>query len=357
MMLAAFEKKLARQRVFVTGHSGFTGGWLCLWLKELGCDVAGLSLKPQTQPNLFEAANLSQITVSEFGDIRDFSTVRQAFEKHQPRVIFHLAAQPLVGDAFDDPCGTIATNVLGTAHVLEAARQTGSVKALVCVTTDKVYADAPQQGGYTEDNRLGGKDPYSASKACAELVAGAYAATLNARGNGVRIATARGGNIIGGGDWSATRIVPDFMRALQKNEKLMLRNPNAIRPWQHVLALVHGYLVLASHLVETAPLDLAWNFGPSLGDAQPVSALIEALSRFGDSPAIELGEGTFPETHDLQINSSKARRELNWSPPLDFNATARLTAEWYRDFMQAPKDARDIMLRQIASYRAQLGAA
>ncbi len=248
--LLDFEVPLQGKRVLVTGHTGFTGGWLVSWLKLIGCDVAGLALAPATEPSLFAAADIADGIASTLGDIRDFAIVRSAVERHRPSVIIHLAAQPLVSKSFADPIETFATNALGTAHVLEAARLTPDVKAVVCITTDKVYRDQDWVRGYREQDPLGGKDPYSASKACAELVAASYRATLAERGNGVLIANARGGNIIGGGDWSADRIVPDFVRAVTARQPINLRNPAAVRPWQHVMALVHGYLVLARASVE-----------------------------------------------------------------------------------------------------------
>ena len=210
-----FEARLRGQRVFVTGHTGFTGGWLVTWLKLLGCEVAGLALAPVTSPNLFAAADIGDGMESILGDIRDLSVVKAAIDRHRPSVIFHLAAQPLVSRSFADPVETFSTNAIGTVNVLEAARLSPGVKAVVCITTDKVYRDQDWSWGYREIDPLGGKDPYSASKACAELIAGSYRATLAARGNGVLIANARGGNIIGGGDWSADRIVPDFVRAVE----------------------------------------------------------------------------------------------------------------------------------------------
>ena len=352
-----FEAALLGQRVFVTGHSGFTGGWLVLWLKQLGCDVAGLALAPETQPNLFTAARIADGVTSVVGDIRGFSAIRNAVEQHRPSIIIHLAAQPLVSKSFADPIETFATNALGTAHVLEAARLAPSVKAVVCITTDKVYQDQGWSWGYRESDPLGGKDPYSASKACAELIAQSYRATLAARGNGVLIANARGGNIIGGGDWSADRLVPDFVRAVVSGVPINLRNPQAVRPWQHVMALVHGYLVLASRLISgdrTAADN--WNFGPAENDAKPVGELIERLSAEWNRPEITFADGGFPETQFLRLDSTNARARLGWAPPLTFEDSVRLTAAWYRDFLSAPDQARRITVDQIDSYRASIKA-
>jgi CDP-glucose 4,6-dehydratase len=351
-----FEAVLSRQRVLVTGHTGFTGGWLVLWLRTLGCEVAGLALPPETDPNLFSAAGVADGIDSRFGDIRDLAVVRRTVDEVQPGVIFHLAAQPLVSRGFAEPLETLATNVIGTAHVLEAARLAASVKAVVCVTTDKVYADRAWPWGYRETDRLGGKDPYAASKACAELVAGCYRDTMATRANGCLIATARGGNIIGGGDWSADRIVPDFVRAAVSSTPLTLRNPGAVRPWQHVLALVHGYLALAARLLSgDAECADAWNFGPLGHEAVPVRALVEGLGRMWTMPAVAFGKSDFPETPVLRLDSAWARGALGWHPPLALDDTIKLTAEWYRDFYLQPSTARAVTAAQIEGYRRSLG--
>ena len=353
--LLDFELPLKGARVFVTGHTGFTGGWLVGWLKRIGSDVAGLALAPATQPSLFTAAHVADGIASTIGDIRDFATVRDTIARHRPQVIIHLAAQPLVSRSFADPIETFATNALGTAHVLEAARLTPDVKAVVCITTDKVYRDQDWVWGYREQDPLGGKDPYSASKACAELVAASYRATLAERGNGVLIANARGGNIIGGGDWSADRIVPDFVRAVTARQPISLRNPGAVRPWQHVMALVHGYLVLAARLLsgDRAAAD-NWNFGPSDEAARTVGDLVEQLSSVWTRPEIAYAPGSFPETRFLHLDSSKARSLLRWAPPLSFTETVELTAGWYRDFTASPAEAAQITVGQIEHYRNAL---
>ena len=350
-----FEATLADQRVLVTGHTGFTGGWLALWLRALGCEVTGLALPPNTEPNLFSQGRIGAQLNSRFGDIRDFATVRQAMEAARPSVVFHLAAQPLVSRGFADPLETFATNVIGTAHVLEAARLQPGVKAVVCVTTDKVYADHERQEGHRESDQLGGRDPYAASKAAAELVAACYRDTMAGRGNKMLIATARGGNIIGGGDWSRDRIVPDFARAVVSGAPLTLRNPDAVRPWQHVLALVHGYLVLADRLIGgDAGCTDAWNFGPRDGDTVPVQELVDRLGKVWKRPEINLVKGNFPETHFLRLDSTKARSQLGWQPALDFADTVTLTAEWYREFYARPSSALELTTAQINRYRQQL---
>jgi CDP-glucose 4,6-dehydratase len=352
-----FEAALRGQRVFVTGHTGFTGGWLVTWLKRLGCEISGLALPPETQPNLFTAAHVADGLDSRIGDIRELSVVRAAIDGHRPTVIFHLAAQPLVSRSFVDPLETFSTNAIGTANVLEAARLSPGVKAVVCVTTDKVYLDQDWFWGYRENDPLGGNDPYSASKACAELIASSYRATLAARGNGVLIANARGGNIVGGGDWSADRIVPDFVRAVGSKAPISLRNPEAVRPWQHVMALAHGYLVLAARLLggDASAAD-NWNFGPSYDDAKSVRMLIERLGAAWTRPEIVYAAGGFPETSFLHLDSTKARRRLGWRPPLSFDQTVQLTADWYRGFSEQPTLAKQLTVQQVNDYRESLAA-
>jgi CDP-glucose 4,6-dehydratase len=352
--MANFERSIAGRRVFVTGHTGFTGGWLTLWLKQLGCSISGLALPPNTEPSLFNAAHIGDGITSELGDIRDYAVVKAAMGRADPELVIHLAAQPLVSQSFDDPVETMASNALGTAHVLEAARLARNVKAVVCITTDKVYADEAVTRPHREDDRLGGKDPYSASKAAAEMIALSYAQTLAARGNGCKIATARGGNIIGGGDWSRDRIVPDFARAIATSTPLVLRRPNAVRPWQHVLALVHGYLMLADHLLNGGESGSAWNFGPDVSEAVTVEELVRKLAASWTVPDLQLGPTDFPETNVLRLDSAKARSQLGWKPPLDIDRTIELTGAWYRDYYGNPGSSRDLTIAQIEDYRRRL---
>ena len=341
--------------MWLSGHTGFTGGWLVLWLKEIGCEVSGFALPPDTEPNLFSVARIVDGIGSEFGDIRDFNAVQGSIDRAEPEVIFHVAAQPLVSRSFSDPIETVASNVLGTAHVLEAARNSKAVKAVVCVTTDKVYSDDSTYQPHDESGALGGKDPYSASKAAAELIARCYAMTMAPRGNSCRIATARGGNIIGGGDWSQDRIVPDFTRAVTAKSTLVLRHPGAVRPWQHVLALVHGYLALAGHLLTSDEgVGQGWNFGPNADEEISVERLVERLSGAWTKPDIRIEPSDFPETNILRLDSAKARSKLGWSPPINIETAVDLTAGWYRDFYADPSKARDLTLRQIKNYRQKL---
>lgn len=352
-----FEGAIKGERVLLTGHTGFTGGWLALWLDALGCEVTGLSLAPNTQPNLFTIAGIGDRVRSRIGDIREPAIVMQATGEARPSVVFHLAAQPLVSQSFADPLETFATNVIGTANVLEAARSVPGVRGVVCVTTDKVYADQDRREGYRECDSLGGADPYAASKACAELLANCYRRSMAGRGNGVLVATARAGNLIGGGDWSRDRIVPDFVRALSTETPLTLRNRSAVRPWQHVLAVVHGYLQLASRLLEHgADAANAWNFGPSGEEGISVEALVEQLAARWRRPDVRHAPGNFAETRFLRIDSTRARQRLGWRPPLRLDDAVALTAEWYRDFQAHPSSAHALTVRQIAHYRDALGA-
>jgi CDP-glucose 4,6-dehydratase len=354
--LLPFEQSLRGRRVLVTGHTGFTGSWLTIWLNRIGADVHGLALAPSTRPDLFAAAHVERSCSSNIGDLRDLATVERVFTNARPEVVCHLAAQPLVSRSCEDPIETIATNVLGTAHVLDVARRCPSTKAVLCVTTDKVYADKDWHWGYRENDSLGGKDPYSASKAAAEIVAGSFRHTFTSSGDrALAIATARGGNIIGGGDWSANRIAPDFVRALMSGSPLVLRNPASTRPWQHVLALVHGYMVLAARLLDSPETAAdAWNFGPRSTDAKTVRELVEGMAAAWRRPEIRYAAGSFPETRFLHLDSSRARTMLGWVPPVDFAETVRLTAQWYSAFEANPGDARALCERQIGEYRALL---
>ena len=279
-----FENILSGKRILVTGHTGFTGSWACLWLKSIGVELAGYSLAPETTPSLFEAIGLGADLQSTFGDICDYDHLHAAVSDFQPDLILHLAAQPLVRKSYREPLNTFLVNVQGTAHVLEAARSVKSVKGVLCITTDKVYKNNEWQWPYRENDPLGGKDPYSASKAAAEMVIQSYAASYPWVGEeGPAIATARGGNIIGGGDWSEDRLIPDFIRALVHDGRLTLRYPDATRPWQHVLALVHGYLMILAGLSSSDPGQVAraWNLGPHDAREYSVREVLELMSGLG----------------------------------------------------------------------------
>lgn len=354
-----FERSLAGKTVLVTGHTGFTGGWAYLWLSEIGARVTGIALPPDHTPSLYEEAGLASTMDSAFVDICDADAVNRAFEKFAPDAVLHLAAQPLVRRSYREPIKTFAANAMGTAHVLEAARSTPSVRAVVCVTTDKVYRNNEWQWPYRENDPLGGKDPYSASKAAAEMIIDSYRCSFGKTdGNGVAIATARGGNIIGGGDWSEDRLVPDFVRAVTGKSRLTLRYPNATRPWQHVLALVQGYLMLMAGLLEQpAKFARSWNLGPQDLRAFTVREVLEELSEHWERPELEYMSEPLHEAGALALDSSLARNILGWAPPWDTRRVVAETANWYREYYRSPSDARRISLMQLSQWRCDMHAA
>lgn len=345
--------------VLVTGHTGFKGAWLAHWLKSEGAHVAGISLAPEDdgQPNLFLAADVAKGMESTFCDIRDLAAIEAVFQRFRPELVLHLAAQALVRRSYRDPVGTVATNVLGTAHVLEAARRCASVRGVVCVTTDKCYENKEWVWGYRENDPLGGKDLYSASKAGAEIVAHAYRQSLlPLDGNRMALATARGGNVIGGGDWSEDRLVPDIVRALNAGTPLVLRNPQATRPWQHVLELLNGYLTLGRLLIEDPTLASgAWNFGPDRGNEVTVERLADGFgpAYSGGKVRIEVTPSELAEAHALKLDIAKTTSMLPWKPNLNFDQTIALTAAWYRGFHREGRGAATMLSEQIDGYAGQ----
>ncbi|MDB5589616.1 MAG: CDP-glucose 4,6-dehydratase [Enterovirga sp.] len=347
----------AGRRVLLTGQTGFKGAWLWLWLKRLGAVPFGLGLPAETEPSLHELAGIGGDSASRIGDIRDPAAVAAAFAAAQPEVVLHLAAQALVRRSYAEPVATLATNVLGTVNVLEAARATSSVRAVVSVTTDKCYENREWVWPYRESDPLGGHDPYSASKACAEIVTAAWRRSFLAAA-GVGVATARAGNVIGGGDWSADRLVPDCLAALGRSESVAIRNPAATRPWQHVLEPLSGYLLLAERLCRSDAPDVAgaWNFGPEIGDVQPVSVLADRLVElWGGSARWHLVEGAQPhEAGLLAVDASKARIGLGWRPRLGLDEALSWTVSWERGRREGRDPAR-LVLEQIAAYESLAG--
>lgn len=348
----------ARRRVFVTGHTGFKGGWLCLWLSELGAEVHGLALPPATTPNLFDAARIRErMASSTFADVRDARALGDALRRTEPEIVVHLAAQPLVRASYEDPVATFATNVMGTVNVLEAVRHTPSVRAGVIVTTDKCYENRGWIWPYRETDRLGGHDPYASSKACSELVVESYRRSFfGERGHAASIATARAGNVIGGGDWAVDRLLPDAIRAFSSGQSLRVRHPSFTRPWQHVLDPLSGYLSLAERLVG-APEHAAdaWNFGPDPVANASVRDVIERVAHaWGDDARFETDvvPGGVHEARTLSLDSSKARALLGWSPRLDLASAVAWTTNWYRAFV-AGESALDLTLRQIHDFQAR----
>lgn len=342
------------RRVFLTGHTGFKGGWLSLWLQQLGADLTGFALTPPTKPNLFDLARVSDGMRSIEGNICDLKTFKAALINAKPEIVIHMAAQPLVRASYKYPVETFATNVLGTVHLFEAIRATPSVRAVVNITTDKCYANKEWIYGYREDEPMGGHDPYSASKACAELISSAYRNSFfQPDGHKVAMATARAGNVIGGGDWAQDRLMTDLISALAAGKPVLIRNPNAIRPWQHVLEPLRGYLMLAEKLfIDGAEYAEAWNFGPSDEDAKPVSWLTERLMQFwGDTTKWEVQPGDHPnEASYLKLDISKAKTKLGWSPSMNLEQALGLTADWAQQ-VAVGEDPRAITLKQIQAYQ------
>ncbi len=323
------------KRVLLTGHTGFKGGWLSLWLQSMGADLCGLSLVPPTTPNLFSEARVGVGMKSLAGDIRDYETVRSAFAEFKPEIIIHMAAQPLVRQSYKDPVATYATNVMGTVHVLEAARQLGTVKVIVNVTTDKCYENKEWVWGYREDEPIGGYDPYSNSKACSELVSSAYRRSFFQE-SGIALATARAGNVIGGGDWAADRLVPDILRAFERHEPVVIRNPHATRPWQHVLEPLSGYLMLAQRLyIDGMSFAEGWNFGPSDLDVRPVQWIVEHMvSQWGEEAKWQMDGGQHPhEAHYLKLDISKARFKLGWAPRWTLEESLLNIIDWHKRWL------------------------
>ncbi|UOB54748.1 CDP-glucose 4,6-dehydratase [Burkholderia pyrrocinia] len=344
------------KRVFLTGHTGFKGSWLTLWLHSLGAEVTGYALEPDTTPNLFSLARVDEGIESVIGDIRDRGQLLNALRRAEPEVVIHMAAQSLVRASYSSPVETYETNVMGTVHVLDAIRQVRSVRSVVIVTTDKCYENREWEWGYRENEAMGGYDPYSSSKGCAELVTAAYRNSFFNEAaydtHRVAIASARAGNVIGGGDWASDRLIPDIVKAIGAGEIVNIRNPHAIRPWQHVLEPLGGYLLLAEKLyVEGARYAGAWNFGPDDIDAQPVQAIVEHLtSRWGDNARWQLDGGDHPhEATYLKLDCSKARARLGWRPRWDLDFTLDKIVDWYKAARKC-KDVRTLTLAQIADY-------
>jgi CDP-glucose 4,6-dehydratase len=334
LALNAFEASYGRRRVLVTGHTGFKGSWLCLWLQTLGSHVTGLALDPSSEPSHWDLLKLS-ITDHRI-DIRDEAAVSRVFAAERPEVVFHLAAQPLVRRSYREPVTTWATNVMGTAHVLEAARRTPEVRAVVVVTTDKCYENREWPWAYRERDRLGGHDPYSASKAGAELVAASYRTAFLKYPSAPLLATARGGNVIGGGDWSEDRLVPDLVRSVIAREPLVIRSPRATRPWQHVLDCLSGYLLLGQRLLagDTACAE-AWNFGPDGDGNRTVEQVLRGLARTW--PQLRWQLGSSPQPHEaglLHLDTAKAKMHLGWRPVWNLEQAIHHTANWYRQWQE-----------------------
>ncbi|RKP59414.1 CDP-glucose 4,6-dehydratase [Pararobbsia silviterrae] len=345
------------RRVFLTGHTGFKGSWMSLWLQSLGAEVTGYALTPPTQPSLFELARVADGMRSIIGDVRDANALRDAMVEARPEIVFHMAAQPLVRYSYTNPVETYATNVMGTVHLLEAVRQTPGVRAVVNVTTDKCYENREWHWGYRENEAMGGHDPYSSSKGCSELVTAAYRASFFGPAtyatHGVALASARAGNVIGGGDWASDRLIPDIVAAFSASRPVLIRNPNSVRPWQHVLEPVRGYMMLAEALHERGTKYAeGWNFGPYDEDAQPVRWIVDALSqRWGGDARWQIDGADHPhEATFLKLDISKARAELKWQPALRLRDALGLIVDWTHRCASG-ENCRSVTLDQIRAYQ------
>lgn len=341
----------AGRRVFLTGHTGFKGSWLSLWLQELGASVTGFSLPPPTEPSLFHVARVEDKMRSLTGDIRDLEALRTAISSDEPEVIIHMAAQSLVRYSYTNPVETYATNVLGTVHVLEAARQVSSVRAIVNVTSDKCYENKEWVWGYRETEPMGGFDPYSSSKGCSELVTSAYRRSFMHQAK-IALASARAGNVIGGGDWSTDRLIPDILRSIEAGKAVPIRSPKSIRPWQHVLEPLRGYLLLAEKLYKVGDnFADGWNFGPSEEDAKPVEWIVNELTQlWGEGAKWEKDSREHPhEAGYLRLDCSKAHALLGWRPRWSLAETLKAIVNWHRSYLNGT-DMREYSIEQIRSY-------
>jgi CDP-glucose 4,6-dehydratase len=341
------------KKIFLTGHTGFKGAWLAIWLKEMGAQVTGYSLPPSTDPNLFLLAGLSERIKSHYGDIRDFNKLSDIISQAKPDVVFHLAAQALVHKSYIDPVLNYSTNIMGTVNLLEACRASESLKSIVVVTSDKCYENNESGRAYSETDRLGGNDPYSSSKACSEMITHAYRKSFYSGITSAGIATARAGNVIGGGDWAEYRLLPDCLRSLERNEEIVIRNPESIRPWQHVLDPLHGYLVLAYKLFNNASsFSSAWNFGPDQNACVQVKNLAqEVISHWGSGSWRHVSQDTlFTEAGVLRLDNAKAKKELDWRPLWDVQKAIGKIVSWHKAYLNKT-DIYSICCEQIKEYR------
>lgn len=344
------------KRIFITGHTGFKGSWMSLWLQNMGAIVHGYSLPAPTNPSLFDVAKVAENMESEYGDIRDYSHLFQSISSFKPDIIFHMAAQPLVRLSYSEPVETYSTNVMGTVHLLEAVRHVSGIKAVVNITSDKCYDNKEWVWGYRENEPMGGYDPYSNSKGCAELVTSAYRNSYfnpNDYGkHGVAVATVRAGNVIGGGDWALDRVIPDILKAFEQSKPVVIRNPHAIRPWQHVLEPLSGYLLLAQYLYANgADYAEAWNFGPNESDSTPVQQIVEQMVfLWGEGASWALDGKDHPhEANYLKLDCSKATMRLKWHPRWDLNTTLNRIVKWHKAWLNQ-SDMHDYCVHEINNY-------
>lgn len=340
------------KKVFLTGHTGFKGSWMSLWLQQMGADVMGYALTPDSDPDLFTVAQVGEGMESEIGDIRDLEHITKSMNTFNPDILIHMAAQPLVRKSYVDPVETYSTNVMGTVNVLEAARKCPNLKAIVSVTTDKCYENKEWEWGYRENEPMGGHDPYSSSKGCAELVTSAYRRSFFNTPHTAALASARAGNVIGGGDWAEDRLVPDILSAFAKAEPVIIRNPLATRPWQHVLEPISGYLVLAEALyTEGQTFAEGWNFGPNDEDCKPVNWILDKMVlHWGEDASWKLDKNNNPhEAGFLKLDCSKAGSRLNWQPKWSLEVTLKSIVDWYQHYKNGD-DVKKECLKEIKKY-------
>lgn len=350
-MVKSFESQLFGKRIFVTGHTGFTGSWASIWLSDIGAKVFGYSLEPQGSPNLFTEAKVEQIVDGKYADIRNFTELSESMARFEPELVLHLAAQPLVRKSYRTPRETFEINAQGTANVLEAARLVPSIRGVLCITTDKVYKNLETDYRYVENDSLGGKDPYSSSKAAAEHIISSYRDSFGLD-SGCTISVARGGNIIGGGDWSEDRLIPDYVRAFTNKSELSVRFPNATRPWQHVLSLVDGYLTILSGMLspENQIFNKAFNLGPMEINSHTVTSVLSQLSSQLPGVLIREQKSSLHEAGQLGLNSSLAASTFGWSPVWDLEKVVQKTASWYKEYLLSTKSPRELCLEQIGEW-------
>lgn len=344
------------KKILITGHTGFKGSWLCLWLKMLGANVNGYALKPPTDPSLYDLCKIDEMITSYIGDIRDLDYLTEVFQKVQPEIVIHMAAQPIVMESYKNPVETYQINVMGTVNLLEAVRKFGRVKSVVNVTTDKCYENKEWYWGYRENEPMGGYDPYSNSKGCSELVTSSYRNSFfnvkDYKTHGVALASARAGNVIGGGDWASDRLIPDCVKALQNGDGILIRSPYSLRPWQHVLEPLSGYLLLAQRLYEDGPKYAeGWNFGPEDKDVKTVEWIVQKMcSLWDENASYEVSEGEhLHEAKYLKLDCSKAKNELNWIPKWNLEQAIIKIIEWSKANI-AHENMRDICIKQIEEY-------
>ena len=338
------------KRVFLTGHTGFKGGWAALWLQHMGAQVKGFALNPPSTPSLFECAKVASGMQSDIGDIRDRDAIANSMRVFNPDILIHMAAQPLVRLSYREPVETYATNVMGTLHVFEAARQCPNLRAIVNITTDKCYENREWEWGYRENEPMGGHDPYSNSKGCAELVTSAYRKSFFSAPGTPSLASVRAGNVIGGGDWAEDRLIPDILNAFENKQPVVIRNPQATRPWQHVLEPLNGYLILAE-AVYSKPREFseAFNFGPEESDVQSVEWIVQRLCAQIEGSKYQIQPATLHEAQCLKLDSSKAKSKLSWRPKLDLTQALDLTLEWHKAWRRG-EDMQSVTLQQVRAY-------